>query len=505
MKIIIGNILFLIMLSLNLYSAEVSLNVSSKVIDRGEPLTITISADGGDIDFPSITKIDNYNVTNNGKSTSLTIINGKRSSKISQSYQLVPLKDFIIPSYIVTIDGKEYKTKEIQIKVKKPTVSKTGDNIVVEISSNKDELYLGEIIDISLKIKMKSYLNFDKLQLEKPNLDELWDKGTSEPKQYKEGDYTVSEYHFLFTAKNVGLLEIGNFIINAGKVYSSNSFNSFFAQSNIKWKKIYSNNLKIKIKEIPFGLNIYGDYKISTSIDKNITDSNKPVNLTIKIEGNGNIDDIDNFKLNINNVTEYSDDANIKSSIKNNKNNGIFVQKIALISDNDYTIPSIEFKYFDNKTKKEKIISTQSFQIKVNKLKNENIVHKLESLNQSEIKPKEIIKDKIIYKDSNYKTYFYILLVIIIFLIIFCFIGKSKKEPKKVLNEDIFKILDRIKKIKDNEKILKELIKFNFKLKNTNIDKFISIFEENVYSKDKKNIDLKKIFKEIEDFIIEND
>ncbi len=136
-------------------------------------------------------------------------------------------------------------------------------------------------------------------------------------------------------------MEADNFGVG---VFDDPFFNSFV--SNINWKKIYSNSLTINVRPLPNGLELYGDFKISASVDKKRVHTNKPVNLTIRVEGEGNIDDIKKFELNLDNAVIYSDEPKIKSKLINGKYYGEFTQKIAIIADNNFTIPPFKHKVF---------------------------------------------------------------------------------------------------------------------------------------------------------------
>jgi hypothetical protein len=132
-----------------------------------------------------------------------------------------------------------------------------------------------------------------------------------------------------------------------------------------KQLKIFSNNKVIKVLPLSKGLTVQGKYSIKATVDKTKTSSNEPTNLTISIEGLGNIDDIEEFLLNLPDQVVYSSKPTITSGLQNGDYGGTFTQKISIISDKSFTIPSIQFKYFDKELKKEVDINTTSFFIQV--------------------------------------------------------------------------------------------------------------------------------------------
>jgi len=130
-------------------------------------------------------------------------------------------------------------------------------------------------------------------------------------------------------------------------------------------KKFISNKLYIHVKPLPNNLEVYGNFGIKATVDKTEVKANKPINLTIKINGVGNVDDIKKFNLDIDNVVVYSDEPNIKSGLNKGVYGGVFIQKIALIADKDFTIPALRLQYFDKDLKKVVTKTTKPIYIKV--------------------------------------------------------------------------------------------------------------------------------------------
>jgi len=143
--------------------------------------------------------------------------------------------------------------------------------------------------------------------------------------------------------------------VNIGKPNSRNinSFmnNPFFSSVNtgINWTKVYSNSLNIKVENLPNNIELYGNFNISASVDNTTVKQNKPINLTIHIDGAGNIDDIKQFNIDLDNAVIYANKPEVNSQLSNNIYSGDFEQKIAIIANSDLTIPPFELTFFDNK------------------------------------------------------------------------------------------------------------------------------------------------------------
>ena len=114
--------------------------------------------------------------------------------------------------------------------------------------------------------------------------------------------------------------------------------------------KNYSKALHISVKPLPNNLELFGDYSLTSTVDKTSVDANQPVNLNISITGKGNIDDIQKYNLTVPNVISYADEPKIESTFQTDEYGGNFTQKIAFVAQSDYTIPKIELTYFNKNT-----------------------------------------------------------------------------------------------------------------------------------------------------------
>lgn len=173
----------------------------------------------------------------------------------------------------------------------------------------------------------------------------------------------VQRIHYQIFPQKSGTFTIPPLEILIGKT-DERQRRSFFGRS-LNWKKVYSNELKLNVKPLPNGLELYGDYKIKATVDKREIQANKPINLTIDIAGAGNIDDVKKFDLAIDEAIIYSDEPKTTSQLINKVYQGRFSQKIAIIADRDFTIPALKLNYFDKATQKVKTITTQPITIKV--------------------------------------------------------------------------------------------------------------------------------------------
>ena len=500
--------LFLILLLLNTIAfAGVKVTVNPPAVYKGDMVQLTITAEGEDIEFPQITQVGDSPVMGTSSSQSVNIINGNMSKTISKTYSFRATKSLKVPSFIVKVDGEEFKTKEQSISVVKPTASHAGQPFVLEVNLDKNVSYVGEPLNLTLSFKSKLNARADKIQLGEPKLENFWVKKSDEVSKTTEGDYIVQSLHYKLFPQKSGEYTIPAIEALIGKLqrqrrgmggfFDDPFFSSMTQQLN--WQKIYSNSLKVKVNPLPNGLELYGDYTIIARVDKKQVHANKPVNLTLTVQGKGNIDDVKKFDLDIANVIVYADEPKINSGEQNGLYGGVFTQKIALISDQNFTIPSLSLEYFDKKSKEVKTIKTKPIEIEVigggTGLKSPPSIEVSPSQKIEAQKIIPTIKTKVITKTEDaYLKYLFLgigfLLGVGSMLLVNMF--KNRKDAKK--ETDMVRAIRRAK----NDQALFNLL-LPYSKKDKRISKALNLLEENLYKSGDNKIDREELMEVFED------
>ncbi|CAA6806673.1 MAG: BatD [uncultured Campylobacterales bacterium] len=446
----------------------VQTQISSNNLNIGETLIFTITSNNEDTKFPDITDIGGNPVLSNRTSKQISSINGKYSMNVSQVYVIEPKESFEIPSYTVEVDGKKEFTKKININVSKPSKS-VSDEYSLEMSIDKNSSFVNESVVLNIEFKINKYIKIPKIQLEKLNLGDFWVEVIGETRE-EEGDFLITNVKYLISAKRAGSLEIPSAVIKLGSI--EDDFFSMFS-NQIKWKKLYSNSLLLDVKPLPQGIYLFGDFDIKASVDKNILEENEALNLTLKVSGRGNVNDIQDFGLDINNTIIYTDKAIKNSKIQNGEYEGAFVQKFAILANENFEIPGIEIKYFDG----EKIVTKKTKPIKISAKK----IDYNKTVTETKNNTKLYQKTEIVYKTN----YFYIAFS---FILGFLISGISfVLYPRMKLNKDE-KLYKKINSFTNNKDLLKQLFLYP-KI----FEEEISKLESNIYSNTKYKIDTKKI------------
>jgi tetratricopeptide (TPR) repeat protein len=128
----------------------------------GSPIVLQIQINNAeDYQRPPTPKIDGCDIRFAGapqQSSQITIINGVRSEKrvVTLQYIITPRRagTFEIPALPIKIDGRQFTVKPQRFVA---TKSETGDLMFVEVEGGKDRVYVGQALDMKLKIWVKPY------------------------------------------------------------------------------------------------------------------------------------------------------------------------------------------------------------------------------------------------------------------------------------------------------------------------------------------------------------
>jgi hypothetical protein len=496
MRQILGRVFLILFLTINIF-AGVNVSVSSPAVYRGDIVNFTISADGKDIEFPNIREIAGFTIIGNSSAQSINMINGEVTRTISKTYSFKPTKSVVIPSLSVNADGKLYKTKELKVEVLKPTASKNGEPFVIEMKLDKKEAFVGEAVRLTITFKRKLNARLNKLQLGEPKLEDFWVKKIDGVKRGSEGDYIFEKKSYqLFPQKDgefkIPPLEalIGIAEPSRGRgVFDDPFFSSFTRQLN--WQKIYSNEQNLTVHPLPNGLELYGEYNIRVGVDKRRVNANEPVNIIITVEGKGNIDDVKKFNFTIDNTMVHTEDEpKISSKLINGVYQGRFTQKIVIISDGNFTIPSLELKYFDKSKKEIKTIKSNPIKIEViggNKgLTKPSTIEVTPNSIMQKPQIKTITKTKIVKEDGYIK---YILLILGFILGATTVLGFNRFKNRAEKRES--NIVKAIKKAKSDKDLFNILLPFA--KKDVVISDALNRLEQNIYRGGKNSIDKEEI------------
>ncbi|MCU7851955.1 MAG: BatD family protein [Candidatus Thiodiazotropha sp. (ex Monitilora ramsayi)] len=192
--------------------AGVSAKLSSQVTNQGQPVRLTLEMEGEQTDPPDLTVLENnFEILERATQQSISIINGKMSSKRSLVLTLLPKQSGTLT--IPAIPFGDQQTEPLTLDVTDAPIEQDANQQLawVELSLNKAKAYPEEEVILTLKLFQQASVRGEHLDDPVPSLSdtriELLDE--SQYTTEKDGEiYRVLERTYGLFAYQTGRLEI---------------------------------------------------------------------------------------------------------------------------------------------------------------------------------------------------------------------------------------------------------------------------------------------------------
>ena len=342
--------------------------------------------------------------------SSTQIINGNvtSTSTITFTYILMAGKegDYKIPGATIVADGDNYTSNSVEIKVLPPDQS-SGASSGNSARSSRNQVNSGKITDkelfmlatasktnvyeqeaILLTYKVYTQVNLTALDGDIPDLKgfhtqevELPNQKTFTLEHYNGRNYNTTIWRQLVLfPQQTGKIEIPSVTFEgtiSQRVASADPFDAFFNGGNYVNinKNIVTPKLVIDVKELPAGKPTnfsggVGEFTISSSISTQDLKTNDAVTIKLVISGTGNMKLINTPEVAFPQDFEiYDPKVENKFNLTRNGLAGSKVIEYLAIPRHagTFTIPPIEFSYFDLKSQSYKTLKTDAYTLNVAK------------------------------------------------------------------------------------------------------------------------------------------
>ena len=467
-----------------------------------------------ELQFPGF---DALSGPNQSSSTSVSVVNGQttQSNSFSYSYTLRAQKEgaFTIPAAVFVVDGNQVKSNSVQIKVVAAQQSGTPqqqqqqgtrnqqaqvfdkNEVFVRASASKTNPYQGEQVIITHKLYVGQGVNggYRVNNVTMPTLSGLWSYTLGDPNAENVGKqevlngkkYTVHEIRrtAVFPQKTgeitVTPMEI-DFI--AGVITQQSSGDPFFdrffggRQNTQNFNlDLKSDAIKLNVRQLPqtnkpdnFS-GLVGSFSMTSSLSRAQLKANDATNLTITINGTGNIQHID--PLNVIFPPDFDVTEPRVTDHINTKGNAVtgsrtFEYVIIPRNEGTFKIPKATFSFFDPQTSTYKTLTTEEYTLQIEKGSGQLSVSTTSS--QKDIK---ILGNDIRFIRTSYANlkpvgvtffgslqYYAALLLLILLLLIFIIIWRKQIETRSnvalMRNKKANKVA--LKNLKTAKKLLEE-------------------------------------------------
>ena len=386
-----------------------------EVVVSGDQFRLTFTVNSQKVrDFraPSIKGFEVLMGPSRSTQSSTQIINGNvtSTSTITFTYILMAEKEgtYSIPGATIVADGNNYTSNSVSIKVLPPDQSAGQSNGRGGVSSARNQANAGKITDkelfitataskskvyeqeaILLTYKIYTQVNLTQLHGDMPDLKGFHTQEVELPSQkqwslehYNGKNYNTTVYsQYVLFPQQSGKLEIPSITFEgtiSQLVASDDPFDAFFNGGsnyiNIK-KNIVTPKLTIDVKELPAGKPTnfsggVGEFTLSSSISTQELKTNDAVTIKLVISGTGNMKLINTPEVGFPQDFEiYDPKVDNKFNLTREGLTGTKVIEYLAIPRHagTYTIPAIEFSYFDLKSQAYKTLKTDSYTLNVAK------------------------------------------------------------------------------------------------------------------------------------------
>lgn len=389
------------------------------VVITGDQFRLTYTVNTQKVrDFraPSIKGFDVLMGPSRSQQSSTQIINGNvtSTSSITFTYILMASQEgtFTIPGATIVADGQNKTSNSVQIKVLPPDKANgtgsggssnsggrassrsqvagskiTNQDLFITATASKTTVYEQEAVLLTYKVY--TLVNLRQLYGKMPDLKgfhtqevELPQQKTFSLEHYNGRNYntTVWSQYVLFPQQS-GKLEVPSITFEgviAQQVASDDPFDAFFngGSNYVEVKKnIVTPKLTLNVKALPDGKpgnfsGGVGEFTISSSISTTELKTNDAVTVKLIISGTGNLKLISTPEVAFPKDFEvYDPKIDNKFTLTREGLSGNKVIEYLAIPRHagNFTIPPVEFSYFDLKTNSYKTIKTEAYDLKVEK------------------------------------------------------------------------------------------------------------------------------------------
>ena len=388
---------------------------AADVVVSGDQVRLVFTVNSQDIkDFraPSIKGFDVLMGPSRSQQSSIQIINGKRTSNSSTAFTYILLAGspgtYTIPAASVEVNGEKVFSNAISIKVlpQDQNSGNSGNNGGGSASSSRsqaagsrisaNDLFITATASkttvheqeaILLTYKVYTVVNLRQLYGKMPDLKGFHTQEVELPQQktftlehYKGRNYntTVWSQYVLFP-QQTGKLEIPSITFDgvvAQQTVSDDPFDAFFnggGYVEVK-KKITTPRVVINVQPLPAkpaGFSgAVGEFKLASSINATDVKTNDAVTIKLTLSGTGNMKLIGTPEVKFPQDFEiYDPKVTDDYKLTNSGLTGTKTFEYLAIPRHagNFTIPAVEFTYFDLKSNSYKTLKTEAYNLKVAK------------------------------------------------------------------------------------------------------------------------------------------
>ena len=403
----------LALLAVTVVTAQTSIKVEvPNVVATDEQFNVTfiIEGENSPTDF-TWTSNDDFQIQwgpQQGKSTSLQIINGQRTKSVQSTYTYVlrPVKDgrFTLPTATAKVKGKTISSEPVTIEVvaagaassrqsaSRPSSGQTAQrqqvgvqdsDIFLSLTLDKSKVVVGEPIIATLKLYQRvNIAGFENVSF--PTFNGFWSQEIEAPSniEFAREVYDGQIYNAALLRKFVLVpQQQGKVIINPAEMTclvnvrvssgGTSIFDGFFDDYRTVRKKVSTQSLTVTVDPLPAGAPAsfaggVGHFTISAKVSKDTLKTHEAASLILTVSGRGNVSLLETPKVNFPPDMEVYD-TKVSDKLDKSGLSGSRTYEYPFIprSYGDFEIEPIKYSYYDVNQHKYVTLETQPILLNV--------------------------------------------------------------------------------------------------------------------------------------------
>ena len=343
-----------------------------------------------------------------GRSTSVQIINGKTTKSVQTTYTYVlkPLKTgtFTLPQAVAKVKGDEIRSRSVSIEVvasgsgssqsnsgqaQQAQQSQNGqisdNDIFLHMSLSRSNVVVGEPVIATLKLYQRvNIAGFESAEF--PTFNGFWSQEIEAPTniEFTRETFDGQIYNSALLRKFVLIpQQQGSITISPAELIclvqmrvsspGTSIFDGFFDDYRTVRKKVSSKPVTVKVTPLPAGAPAsfgggVGQFSISAKLSKETLKTHEAASVLVTISGNGNVSLLEAPKVNFPPDMEVYD-TKMSENVDQGGISGSKTYEFPFIprSHGDFVIEPIRYSYYDVNAKKYVTLETQPISVVVEK------------------------------------------------------------------------------------------------------------------------------------------
>lgn len=356
--------------------SPVSATVDRNVLTTGESLVLEVSVDAGSgaATAPQLPALAAFHLLDQSSATQIALADGKMSASTVYRYRLQPAVagDLVIGPVQVTVDDQSYQTAPIAVQVSQGSgqsqpatpglapshllapLAQPGDDLFVEAAVDQVEPYVGQQVVYTFRF----YEALDALRLPSLFADQPSYQAPAMTGFWAEGDPEQTNYQATAHGRvyNVTELRTHLFPTAAGEVTVEPAQLTFPGSPFQAGSTLQTDAIQVTVKPLPAGApasfgGAVGQFELQAAVDTSQTRVNEPVTWQVVLSGLGNLGTAaDPIWPKVDGWRGFSGGENAtggKQTTGAVAGNRVFTRVLVPTQPGDFTLPPMEYSYFD--------------------------------------------------------------------------------------------------------------------------------------------------------------